>query len=167
MPHGERLKDAGVQGSPQPPGGRITGHQASLLLGIFGKASQQQAHHRDHGHSRPCSPAPLPHVRAAHNRGDLLVLQNDGSSKSPCLVGSHSFSCKNLYFFFQTVSGEIVKVIGHCQGKTSVCHPRSFPSVIPAVFHLSSPQFVAGIHLAVPALALTKVGEGTDKMDAR
>ncbi len=41
--------------------------------------------------------------------------------------------CKNLCFFFQTVSGEIVKVIGHCQGKPSVCHPRSFPSVIPAV----------------------------------
>ena len=67
---------------------------------------------------------------------------------------------KNFYFFFQTVSGEIVKVIGHCQGKTSVCHPRSFSN-------LSSPQFVAGIHLAVPAPALTKVGEGVEKMDAR
>ncbi len=75
--------------------------------------------------------------------------------------------CKNLYFFFQTVSDEIVKVIGHCPGKTSVCHPRSFPSVIPAVFYLSSPQFVAGIHLAVSAPALTKLGEGAEKMDAR
>jgi len=40
---------------------------------------------------------------------------------------------KNLYSFFQAVSGEIGKLIGDCQGKTSVCYPRSFPSVIPAV----------------------------------
>ena len=44
---------------------------------------------------------------------------------------------------------------------------EKFPSVIPVVFHLSSPQFVAGIHLAVPAPALTKVGEGVEQMDSR
>ncbi len=37
----------------------------------------------------------------------------------------HILICKNLHFFLQKESGEIVKVIGHCQGKTSVCHPRS------------------------------------------
>ncbi len=56
---------------------------------------------------------------------------------SCCIRVYHSlFICKNLYFFFQTVSGEIVKVIGNCPGKP-LC--------------LSSPQFVAGIHLAVSA----------------
>ena len=52
--------------------------------------------------------------------------------------------CKNVYFLFQAMPGELVNMTGHCQGK-NLC--------------LSSPQFVAGIHLAVPARA--------EKMDAR
>jgi len=57
----------------------------------------------------------------------LTALGLDINSKLSTQLSNSSalISCKNLYFFFQTVSGEIVKVISNCPGKTSVCHPRS------------------------------------------
>src|SRR5689334_12414320 len=91
MSDGERLQDAAVQRGLESAGDRITGHQAALLLGVFGKRNPWRngwaADGRVHGGEGPAHVASLSDLRAADDRRDLLVLQDDGEGQ---ILGAES-----------------------------------------------------------------------------